>query len=167
MKLITNIDKNDCYEVIDGQNHYLVPFDYGCYAYKDIIKDENHRCSGIKEWKAFCAQYDVVKMIIPIPWLKFVGTRGKTIKDSILKLSTTDMNLDNPFCVQTRSGEYLVVSAKPPFCGIRMYVGEYQGFRYRVEWRPAGNDLMPTEHTVIWRCVKEPVLKPISITNKR
>lgn len=173
MKLITDIDKNNCYEVVDGQNHYLVPFDYGCYAYKDIQRSEEERIRGISDWKQFCAELGVVKMISPIPWLKFTGTRGKTIKDSILKLSSAAMNLYHPFCVQTRSGEYLVVSTAMNITGHKpsshaLYVGEYQGFRYRVECYSTNYHLEGSniDFAVVWHCVKEPVLKPISITHK-
>lgn len=170
MKLITDIDKKDCYEVVDGQNHYLVPFDYGCYAYKDIQKSEEERIRGISDWKQFCSECCVVKMIVPVPWLKVIGTRGKAIKETIPNLVREHMVLCDPFCVVTSSGEYLVVSThsdcikEPSILGL----GEYNGFRYRLDGALTNYSFTGDSHShvMVWSSFKEPILKPISITHK-
>lgn len=169
MKLITDIDKKDCYEVIDGQNHYLVPFDYGCYAYKDVQKSEEERIRGISDWKQFCAECGVVKMIVPVPWLKVIGTRGKEIKESIMEIAHT-FQMNGQFCVQTSTGQYLVVSSpfRPFTKNIIIGLGEYNGFRYRLDGAVTNYSFAgsPSYPVVVWSPFKEPVLKPISITHK-
>lgn len=79
MKLIQpEIDRDNCYEVIDGQNHYLVSYDYGCY----MLKDDQTRLEMRESWKSMMNNLNAKRLYVHPTWSKALGTRGYPIKDS-------------------------------------------------------------------------------------
>ena len=79
MKLIQpKIDKDNCYKVIDGQNHYLVSYDYGCY----MLKDDQTRLEMRQSWKSLMDSLNARCLYVHPTWSKALGTRGYPIKES-------------------------------------------------------------------------------------
>lgn len=127
------VDKDNCYEVVDGQNHYLVSYDYGCY----FIKDDATRIRCRDDWKKYVRDNHLTTIIITPHWhSKILGTRihalKKCLDDAVKSLNTDESFKQVVFVGKTDEGLYsgFVYSTFSPVGSPSYDLGTHKGKHY-------------------------------------